>query len=229
MLTVKSMKEPHSISSFPDQKVRFSITGLRFGDHGPYNLNCSGAETIGISGISGIGKTLFLRALADLDSHSGQISLDGQECSDFSAPVWRSRVALIPAESRWWYENVKSHMMTGGDHEELVLLLEALGFEDDVLNWQVSRLSTGEKQRLSVVRVLVRKPSVLLLDEVGSSLDRENCELLETAVKNFQKRFGSPVLWVSHDREQIQRICDRLVVIHQNRLEERQLSEKEWN
>ena len=223
------MTEPLSISSFPDQKFRFSVTALRFGDHGPYSLNCSGAETIGISGISGIGKTLFLRALADLDSHSGQISLDGQNCSNFSAPVWRSRVALIPGESRWWYDDVKSHMMTGCDHEELVMLLEALGFQDDVLNWQVSRLSSGEKQRLSVIRVLIRKPSVLLLDELGSSLDRENCELLETAVKNFQKRYGSPVLWVSHDREQIHRICDRLVVMYQDRLEERQLSEKDWD
>ncbi len=132
------MTEPLSISSFPDQNFRFSVTALRFGDRGPYSLNCSGAETIGISGISGIGKTLFLRALADLDSHNGQISLDGQNCSNFSAPVWRSRVALIPGESRWWYDDVKSHMMTGCDHEELVMLLEALGFQDDVLNTLIS-------------------------------------------------------------------------------------------
>ena len=118
--------------------------------------------------------------------------------------------------------------MTGCDQEELVRLLEALGFEDDVLNWQVSRLSSGEKQRLSVVRALVRRPSVLLLDELGSSLDRENCKLLETAVKNFQKRYGSPVLWVSHDRQQLLRVCDRLVEMYQNRLEERQLSEQDW-
>ena len=223
------MTEPRSLSSFPDQESRFSLSDLRFGDHGPYSLNCSGTETIGISGISGIGKTLFLRALADLDSHSGRVRLDGRNCSDFSAPVWRSRVALIPAESRWWHHDVKSHMMTGCDFEELVMLLEAFGFEDDVLNWQVSRLSSGEKQRLSVVRVLVRRPSVLLLDELGSSLDRENCKLLETAVKNFQKRYASPVLWVSHDREQILRVCDRLVVMYQDRLEERQLSEKDWD
>lgn len=222
------MPEPLSPSSFPDQESRFSLTDLRFGDHGPYSLRCSGTETVGISGISGIGKTLFLRALADLDSHRGQVRLDGKKCSDFSAPVWRSRVALIPAESRWWHNDVKGHIMTGCDQEELVRLLEALGFEDDVLNWQVSRLSSGEKQRLSVVRALVRRPSVLLLDELGSSLDRENCKLLETAVKNFQKRYGSPVLWVSHDRQQLLRVCDRLVEMYQNRLEERQLSEQDW-
>lgn len=219
------MTEALSISSFPDQESSFSVTALRFGDHGPYSLNCSGTETIGISGISGIGKTLFLRALADLDSHSGQISLDGQNCSDFSAPVWRSRVALIPAESRWWYHDVKSHMTSACSSDELVVLLESLGFDGDVLNWQVSRLSTGEKQRLSVARALIRWPSVLLLDELGSSLDKENCDLLETAVKKFQRRYGSPVLWVSHDQEQIDRICDRLVVIYRDRLEEQQLFE----
>jgi len=219
------MTEPHSILSFPDQKFHFSVSELVFGDNGPYSLSCSGPEIVGISGSSGIGKTLFLRALADLDSHRGQLTLNGQNSSDVSAPVWRSRVALIPAESRWWYHDVKSHMTSACNSDELVMLLESLGFEGDVLNWQVSRLSTGEKQRLSVARVLIRKPSVLLLDELGSSLDKENCDLLETAVKKFQRRYGSPVLWVSHDQEQIDRVCDRLVVMHQDRLEEQQLFE----
>ncbi len=135
------MTEPLSISSFPDQKFRFSVTALRFGDHGPYSLNCSGAETIGISGISGIGKTLFLRALADLDSHSGQISLDGQNCSNFSAPVWRSRVALIPGESRWWYDDVKSHM-SSLDPEQISMVKTRFDKEK-----MAARSKTAQKKR----------------------------------------------------------------------------------
>lgn len=184
-------------------------------------MSCSGAETVGISGMSGIGKTRFLRALADLDDHGGRVSLDGRDCKDIPAPAWRRRVALIPAESRWWYDDVRSHMDTGGSPEERAMLLESLGFDSDVLDWQVGRLSSGEKQRLSLARVLVRNPSVLLLDELGSSLDREIGDLLERVIKKFQRRCGSPVLWVSHDQEQIHRVCDRLFVFQQNRLEER--------
>ncbi len=171
--------------------------------------------------MSGIGKTRFLRALADLDEYGGRVSLNGQDCSDIPAPAWRQRVALIPAESRWWYDDVRSHMETGGPPEERTGLLESLGFESDVLNWQVSRLSSGEKQRLSLARALLRNPSVLLFDELGSSLDREIGHVLEGVVKNFQNRRGSPVIWVSHDQEQIHRVCDRLFVFHQDRLEER--------
>ncbi len=213
------MKEPHSISSYPE-KSRFVCTDLTFGDNGPYNLSCDGSETIGLRGISGIGKSLFLRALADLDNHGGSITLSDWNCSEVSAPVWRSRVALIPAESRWWYHDVKSHMTADDSKKELNSLLASLGFAEDVLNWQVSRLSSGEKQRLSLVRVLVRRPEMLLLDELGSSLDRENCEMLETVVKKYQRLHHAPVLWVSHDKEQLQRIADRLVVIHRDRLEE---------
>lgn len=213
--------EQHSRSSCPDQVSCFSVSELTFGHNGPYSISCSGAETVGISGMSGIGKTRFLRALADLDDHGGRVSLDGRDCKDIPAPVWRRRVALIPAESRWWYDDVRSHMDTGSSPEECAPLLESLGFDRDVLDWQVGRLSSGEKQRLSLARVLVRKPSVLLLDELGSSLDREIGDLLEAVIQNFQKSSGAPVLWVSHDQEQIHRVCDRLVIFQQNRLEER--------
>ena len=214
------MMEQHSRSSCPDQGTSFSVSELTFGHNGPYSISCSGAETVGISGMSGVGKTRFLRALADLDDHGGRVSLDGRDCNNIPAPVWRRRVALIPAESRWWYDDVRSHMDTGSSLRECSLLLESLGFDSDVLNWQVGRLSSGEKQRLSLARVLVRNPSVLLLDELGSSLDREIGDLLEGVIKNFQKRSGAPVLWVSHDQEQMHRVCDRLFTFQQNRLEE---------
>ena len=215
------MMEQHSRSSCPEQLSCLSVSELTFGDNGPYSISCSGAETVGISGLSGIGKTRFLRALADLDDHGGRVSLDGRDCKDTPPPVWRRRVALVPAESRWWYADVRSHLATGGSPEERDRLLESLGFGRDVLDWQVGRLSSGEKQRLSLARVLVRNPSVLLLDELGSSLDREIGHLLEEVIKNYQKRCGSPVIWVSHDQEQIHRVCDRFFVFHRNRLEER--------
>ena len=121
------MKEPRSTSFSPEHRGCFSISGLSFGDNGPYDLSCSGEEIVAISGISGIGKTLFLRALADLDDHLGQVSLNGQNCTDFSAPAWRKNVALIPAESRWWHNDVRSHMGTDVHVDELVALLESLG------------------------------------------------------------------------------------------------------
>ena len=220
------MRVPRSISSSPEQKICLSIRDLRFGVNGPYSLGCCADEVVCLTGASGIGKTRLLRALADLERYSGKVSLGTHGCADLPAPEWRQKVALIPAESRWWFSEVKPHM---GDHycdAELAQLLTELGFENDVLGWQVSRLSTGEKQRLSVARVLTRRPEALLLDELGSSLDRDNSTLLESVIINYQRTHNTPVLWVSHDKAQIDRIADRLVVMYQDHLEEQSSSQQ---
>jgi ABC-type multidrug transport system ATPase subunit len=218
------MKAPHSTLPCPESTVRLSIANLVFGSNGPYTLECRASECLGVSGSSGIGKTLFLRAIADLDPHGGVVTLDGRSVDDYWAPEWRRLVALVPAESRWWYQNVRAHLPVDGEPAEANELLGSLGFGPDVLDWEVGRLSTGEKQRLSVVRVLLRKPSVLLLDEIGSGLDHDNAILLERAVMHYQSQYGCPILWVSHDRRQLSRICNRLVVMKKDKLEQEPLS-----
>lgn len=178
-----------------------------------------GGACLGVRGPSGVGKTLLLRSLADLDRHDGTVLLDGRACSTFSGPEWRRLVALIPAESRWWYPEFGHHLPAGYKVSDALQLLAACGFEDDVLAWQVSRLSTGEKQRLAVVRALVRKPSVLLLDETGSGLDLENGLLLEKVIEDYRLAHDAPIIWVSHDREQLARVSDSVLTLQPNRLE----------
>ncbi len=178
-----------------------------------------GGACLGVCGASGVGKTLLLRSLADLDRHDGTVLLDGRGSSTYPGPEWRSLVALIPAESRWWYPEFGHHLPSGCNASDARQLLAACGFEDDVLGWQVSRLSTGEKQRLALVRALVRKPAVLLLDETGSGLDLENGLLLEKVVKEYRLAHDAPVIWVSHDREQLARVSRQLLTLQQNRID----------
>lgn len=213
------MKEPRSISSSPEPI--FEARDVSFHGNGPYSISC-GAECITISGESGTGKTLFLRALSDLDEHGGSVWLNGRECLTYPAPEWRSRVALVPAESRWWHHQAGGHFCSAAS-DTCRAVLESLGFSDDVLDWEVSRLSTGEKQRLALARALVRIPSVLLLDEAGSALDHRNSLLLEEAINNYRIEHQTPVLWVSHDREQIERVSDRRVIFTRDGLMEEML------
>ena len=213
------MKAQHSTSSSLEKPVRFVANQLSFGDNGPYNFSCRVREITGIRGASGVGKTLLLRALADLDDHEGQILLDGKECISYPAPEWRRRVSLVPAESRWWHTRVISHIAGEAALEEAEKYAVALGFAPDVLNWDVARLSTGEKQRLSVVRALVQKPAVLLLDEVGSGLDPDNLSQLNQVIRDYMNENDSPVLWVSHDREQLDRMGDMQITMHKKTLE----------
>ncbi len=171
---------------------------------GPVSLTVAPGECVCISGPSGAGKTLLLRAIADLDEHEGQVFLDGVECRQLTGPEWRRRVSLLPAESEWWHERVGTHF-NSVEHEALA----ALGFETRVLDRKVSRLSTGERQRLALLRLLVQQPQALLLDEPTASLDAKNVRRVEDMIASYRKVHRVPVLWVSHDPRQIKRVADR--------------------
>ncbi len=87
--------------------------------------------------------------------------------------------------------------------------LGKLGFGEDVLEWRVERLSTGEKQRLALFRLLLNEPKVLLLDEPTAALDVSNVWKVEEVIAEYRNATGAAVVWVSHNPEQIARVADR--------------------
>lgn len=198
------------------------IHELSFLENGPYSLNLAAGECCGLSGESGIGKSQFLRAIADVAVHDGECLLHGVPCSSFTPQNWRKSVALVPAESFWWHDSVGPHFTAESveNAPSLPHLLGRLGFGTDVLNWQISRLSTGERQRLSLVRTLLTRPQVLLLDEPTSGLDKQMAAVVEEIVTEICDKEQSCCLWVSHDLEQLGRIAD-----HSFHLERKKLSE----
>lgn len=185
---------------------------------GPYSFAVTRGECLALAGPSGCGKTLLLRALADLDPAEGSVALDGTPREQFPAPQWRRRVAWLPAESQWWQDTVVEHF-AGTDLTLRQPLLQQLGFGTDVFSWRIERLSTGEKQRLALFRLLLNEPSVLLLDEPTAALDRENVRRAEGVIDSYRQTSGAAVVWVSHDPEQAARIAHRRLVFSGSRLE----------
>ncbi len=187
-----------------------TVKDLCFLSNGPYSLELTSAECAGISGASGVGKSQFLRAVADVLPHQGECTLDNTPCSSMSPMDWRKQVALVPAESFWWYDTVDPHF--GEENTKnpyLCHLIERLGFSLDVFHWQISRLSTGERQRLSLIRTLITKPKVLLLDEPTSGLDSSMASVVETIVAERCAKNESSCIWISHDQDQLARVSDR--------------------
>lgn len=168
-----------------------------------------------ISGESGSGKTLLLRAIADLDPHQGELRLEDVPSQRMPATRWRAQVCYVPSESQWWGERVADHF--GGPAPGL---LRALGFPEDVFGWTVRRLSSGERQRLALARTLALQPRVLLLDEPTANLDPDNTERVERLVCDYCEKHKATVLWVSHDPEQRQRLAQRHWIMAAGRLRE---------
>ncbi|MDH3948710.1 MAG: ATP-binding cassette domain-containing protein [Gammaproteobacteria bacterium] len=172
----------------------------------PVSFSVQAAECICLTGPSGAGKSMLLRAIADLIPHGGDACLDELDCSRMKPSQWRKQVGYLPAESHWWSERVGDHF-SDADPD----VFRQLGFEPQVLNWQVSRLSTGEKQRLALLRLLANQPRALLLDEPTASLDAANVGNAEALILEYSQQQQAPVIWVSHDSAQIQRVADRVL------------------
>lgn len=190
-------------------ELGLQIQDLKFLENGPYSLTVAPGECVGLTGQSGIGKTQFFRAIVDLLPHEGQITLDGVPCQTVVPYLWRKQVSMLPAESRWWFDHVRDHFPNSLD-EDFNRWLKELSFTQDSMNWRVSRLSTGEKQRLSFLRTMTNQPSFLLLDEPTSALDRHHTAQLEIILADIRRSRRLGMIWISHDLEQLERVSDRI-------------------
>lgn len=176
-------------------------------------LDLAPGEAVVLTGPSGGGKSRLLRAIADLDPNEAEITLDGRPRESFTPPEWRRRVGFVPAETGWWADTVAAHMPEGDARP----LVEALGLPGEALDWDVARLSTGEKHRLAIVRALLTDPAYLLLDEPSAALDEKATALLEALLAE-RKAAGLGLLVVTHDRAQADRLADRERRIEAGRL-----------
>lgn len=166
-------------------------------------LSLEAGACAAVLGGSGSGKSLFLRAIADLDVNDGEVYLDGAPRSAMAAPLWRRQVVYVPAESGWWRDRVGDHFE---DPDGVVGVLHRLDMPAECMDWAVARLSTGERQRLALVRALSLAPRVLLLDEPTSGLDAETTLKVE-AILHEKMAGGAGILLVSHDGAQARRMA----------------------
>ncbi len=193
------------------------VRDLRSALAGPFEFDLERGACIAITGPSGSGKSLFLRMIADLDPNEGEVFLNGVARSSMAAPAWRRQVIYVPAESGWWAELIASHFRK--DQLEAVRTLSArLGLPAGIIDEPVARLSTGERQRLALIRALVAAPPVLLLDEPTSALDAAGAQRIEQILRE-RMADGLALVLTTHDPAQAERLAGRRLTMAAGRLE----------
>ncbi|UCC57479.1 MAG: ATP-binding cassette domain-containing protein [Gammaproteobacteria bacterium] len=190
---------------------------------GPLSLDVDAGDCVCISGPSGTGKSLLLRAIADLDPHEGQVWLGNRSCIATPPDEWRTAVGLLPPESSWWLPRVLEHF-----HDGVPVPLDHVGLTTEILDKPVSQLSSGERQRLALLRLLSNRPRVLLLDEPTANLDPENTRRIEEVVMEYRREHDAAIIWVSHDSEQIKRIANRHFELIDGELREQEMEWLAW-
>jgi ABC-type iron transport system FetAB ATPase subunit len=178
------------------------VIGLRRLHVGPLSLRVADGECVSVMGASGAGKSVLLRMMADLDPHAGEMRLDGVAASAMPAPDWRAQVTYVAADAGWWAPRVAEHFAPGADPARL----QELGISAEAFEWSVERLSTGERQRLALLRAIRERTRVLLLDEPTSGLDPENVQRVESLLHGLLEH-GLAIVLVTHDRAQARRLA----------------------
>ena len=190
------------------------IDKLKAGRLPPLSFEVADGECLAIEGPSGAGKTVLLRAIADLDPAAGHVFLDGGERREITASAWRRQVRYCSAEAAWWTPTPRGSFSAvafaskdiTGRGSRLHRLMGALEISPALLDQPIATLSTGERQRLALVRALCDEPKVILLDEPTGSLDPVSAGLVEELIR-FLLLSGRNVVLVSHDFRQIERLA----------------------
>ena len=190
------------------------------------SLEIAPGELFAFLGPSGCGKTTLLRSIAGFARPDrGQVLIDGQDVAGL--PPWRRDVGLVfQSYALWPHMTVAENVAFGLEErrrpraeirrrvgEALALLgLAALAAR------RPAQLSGGQQQRVALARTLVTEPRVLLLDEPLSNLDAQMRLSVRRELRALQQRLGLTTIFVTHDQEEANTICDRLAVMEAGRV-----------
>lgn len=189
-------------------------------------LDVNKGDCISIIGESGSGKSTLLKICSDLiDIKDGSIKYKEKDYSSYEPTDLRKEISYSIQNPYLFgntvYDNLEFPFKIRNkevDVDRITYLLNKFNLNKDILNENVNSLSGGQKQRVSFIRNIIFKPEVLLLDEVTSSLDKDNTILIENYIEELNKQ-GVTILWVTHSKEQSKTIFNKRITISKGKVE----------
>jgi len=173
-------------------------------------------------GPSGSGKSTMLRLCNRLEvPTAGVVRFRGTDLRDLDPLAHRRRVGMVFQRPTPFPGTVRDNLLVarpGTDDSVLGAALERAALPEHFLDRVADDLSGGEAQRMCLARTLVTDPEVLLMDEPTSSLDADAAKELERLARQLADD-GVPVVWVSHDLAQVDRIADARLLVAQGRVQ----------
>ncbi len=183
-------------------------------------------EFLSILGPSGCGKTTLLRILIGLlEANSGEVYLDGENITH--TPASKRHMGIV-FQNYALFENMtvlgnveyalKANKQTKATARQKALeMLEAMGLSEHI-NKKPCDLSGGQQQRVAIARTLVLSPEIILFDEPMSALDVETRVALRRELKDIQKKFGTTMIYITHDQEEAFALSDRIMIMSNSKI-----------
>ncbi|HTX78123.1 MAG TPA: ABC transporter ATP-binding protein [Longilinea sp.] len=216
-------------------QVRFVDVGFAY-DHAQQvledvSLDVRPGEVLAIVGPSGVGKTTLVNLIPRFyDPTTGRIEIDGIDTRKFDLCMLREQIGLVPQETFLFGGTIRENIAygrPGASDEEIVTAAKAANAHefivalpdgyDTMAGEKGVKLSMGQRQRITIARVLLKDPRILILDEATSSLDSEAEWLVQEALDRLMD--GRTTFVIAHRLSTIQR-ADRIVVLKDGRIVE---------
>jgi len=205
---------------------------LAYGDFGfNVDLRLPGSGISVLFGPSGSGKTTLLRCIAGLERPAqGYLSINGKVWQDSETglflPTHRRALGYVFQQANLFphlnvYRNVCFGLKRIGKQPAdagLDPTIELLGI-GHLLDRMPARLSGGERQRVAIARALVLQPDILLMDEPLAALDFQRKQEILPYLTRLHQELDIPVLYVTHARQEVAKLADHLVVLHEGRVQ----------
>jgi ATP-binding cassette subfamily C protein len=219
--------ESRDVQPLDWRELNLDHVGYDHGEGGIENLSLSleSGEWLGIAGASGAGKTTLIDVVAGLiEPKPGTVLVDGERLDGKRLDRWRRSLAYVGQGDMLFDDSVRGNLLASADasDDELWQTLETVGLAarlrlnadglDAELGDRGSSLSGGERQRLALARALIRKPSLLILDEASNALDEESEEQLLSRLRALQPR---PAALIVAHRSRTLSLCDRVLRVGQ--------------
>ena len=195
------------------------------------DFEAEAGEVLALLGASGCGKSMTLKCIAGIERpDEGRIELDGRVLFDsakgIDLPPQKRRVGYLFQQFALFPNMTVAQNIAAGAHdkprterqrivEEMASKLRLVGLETK----RPHQLSGGQQQRAALARILAGEPAAVLLDEPFTALDSYLKWQLEQELRRALAAFKGPCIWVSHDRDEIYRNCERLCIMEQGKTE----------
>jgi ABC-type dipeptide/oligopeptide/nickel transport system ATPase subunit len=186
------------------------------------NMYLARGEIAGLTGESGCGKSTLARCVMGLVDYEGEIRIDGQAQMVFQ----ESGASLNPAKKIGWLMEEPLVIHKRGTAAERTQkadeMLTRVGLDPSYKTRRVHELSGGQKQRVCIGRALILEPKLLIADEPISSLDVSAGAQILNLLKELRENPGLGILFISHNMDAVEYLCDRIMVMRDGRIAERQ-------
>ena len=217
-------------------KVEFKNVNFAYGKKHKLILNninfeVASGETVALVGESGVGKTTLIDLISlYFPPSSGEILIDGHNGRRLDLKFLRGAIAVVPQEPSLFNDTIKNNIKYGNFEASDEEIIEAARLAhcrefiekfpeqyNQIVGWRGIKLSTGQKQRITIARAFLRNPKILILDEPTSALDAKSEKFIQESLEKLMK---GRTTFIIANRLSTVRKADKILVLHEGKITE---------